>query len=179
MTHTQTPRIPALDEHSAPGQLDLIRDIRSERGGELLLLYRVLLNSPPLAEGWLKLLTAVRQQTSLDGRIRELIILQIAALNGAQYEFEAHVPFARREGVDDAVLWSIEKGEVPDSLTPRERLALRYAGQMTREIQVPDALFNELRQHYTAAEILELTVVAGAYNMVSRVLVALDIKTEH
>lgn len=179
MANSRTPRIPALDERSSPDLLDLIQEIRSERGGELLLLYRVLLNSPPVARGWLKLLTAVRQHTNLDGRIRELIILQIAALNGARYEFEAHVPFARREGVDDVTLASIEKGEVPDSLTPRERLALRYAGQMTREIQVPDTLFNELRQHYTEGEILELTVVAGAYNMVSRVLVALDIKTEH
>ncbi len=75
----------------------LAEQIRAERGGRLLLLYRVLLNSPPVAMGWLKLFTALRQQTQMPGRLREIVILRIAALNKAEYEYEAHVPFAKTE----------------------------------------------------------------------------------
>jgi hypothetical protein len=36
-----------------------------------------------MAAGWLKLLTAVRQQGRLPGTLRELIIMRVAALNRA------------------------------------------------------------------------------------------------
>ena len=77
----------AEDEHAA-----LIAQIKEERGGRLINLYKMLLNSPPVARGWLNLLTAVRQQCQLASRYRELAILRIAILNGADYEYVSHVP---------------------------------------------------------------------------------------
>ena len=49
------------------------------------------------------MLTAIRQKTAL-ARLRELIILRVATLNGAPYEFEAHVPHARQAGMPDALI---------------------------------------------------------------------------
>jgi alkylhydroperoxidase family enzyme len=46
---------------------------------------------------------------------------------------------------------------------------------MTQHIHVPDALFAEIAQHYAGKELLDLCITIGAYNMVSRVLVALHI----
>src|SRR3972149_1442468 len=40
----------------------LVERIERERGGKLLNLYRMLLHSPPVAQGWLGLFTAIRQQ---------------------------------------------------------------------------------------------------------------------
>ena len=62
--------------------------------GRISPLYQVLLNSPAVTEGWEAMLTAIRQKTALAPRLRELIILRVATLNGAPYEFEAHVPHA-------------------------------------------------------------------------------------
>ena len=62
----------------------------------------LLLLSPPLAEGWSVLLSAIRGQLDLDPALRELVILRIAVLNGADYEWQAHEPVARRCGVTDA-----------------------------------------------------------------------------
>ena len=51
----------------------------------------MLLHSPPVAEGWLAFLTAIRQRCELPGDVRELVIVQVAHLNGARYEAEQHV----------------------------------------------------------------------------------------
>jgi alkylhydroperoxidase family enzyme len=54
-------------------------------------LYRVLLHSLPVRR-WEVFLTAVRQQTALDPTLRELIILRVAVLNRADYEYRRTVP---------------------------------------------------------------------------------------
>jgi alkylhydroperoxidase family enzyme len=75
----------------------LVERIKRERGGKFLNLYKMLLHSPPVAEGWLAFFTAVRQSTELQGRYRELAILRIAVLNGAEYQFNAHAhDFSKR-----------------------------------------------------------------------------------
>ena len=49
---------------------------------------------------------------------------------------------------------------------------------MTLDIDVPDAVFDRLRQHYSNAQVVELTVLIGAYNMHTRVGRALRIDPE-
>jgi len=90
---------PDLDR---PEIAPLAERIKAERGGKLLNLYRMLLHSPPVAEGWLAFLTAIRQKCNLPARVRELVIMRIAVLNAAEYEFQAHLPFARAERVSEA-----------------------------------------------------------------------------
>ena len=66
--------------------------------GSVLHLYQMLLHSPPLAAGWLELMTQVRQNFELPGDLRELVIMRIAHLNGAPYEAAQHAPIALRVG---------------------------------------------------------------------------------
>ena len=87
-------RVPYQNESTKPDQAALIDRIKTERGGRLLNLYKALLNSSPVAEGWLNLFTAIRQKGKLPDRDRELAIMRVAVINGALYEFNAHVPFA-------------------------------------------------------------------------------------
>jgi 4-carboxymuconolactone decarboxylase len=47
---------------------------------------------------------------------------------------------------------------------------------MTVHVAVPDEVFGALRSHFDERQVLELTVTVGTYNMVSRVLVALDVR---
>ena len=47
---------------------------------------------------------------------------------------------------------------------------------MTRDIDVPDALFERVRAHFDDTQLVELFATVAAYNMVSRFLVALKIQ---
>jgi alkylhydroperoxidase family enzyme len=168
-------RLPLVGEGERPELKGLIETIKAERGGRLLDLYRVLLNSPPIAEGWLKLFTAIRQKSKLPGGLRELAILRVALLNGATYEYRAHVPFALKEGVPQEKIDALEGWRDSELYTPGERAVLAYTDAMTREIQVSDEVFAAVRAALDERETVELTATIAGYNLVSRFLVAMQL----
>lgn len=166
-------RIPYADLNN-PEAKPLVERIVAERGG-VLHLYQMLLQSPPVASGWLNFLTAIRQKSSLPAALRELVIMRVAVINGAPYEAEQHAPIALREGVSQAQLDDLNAWESSDKFDPTQRAVLGYTDAMTKGIQVPDAVFAALRAVFTDRLIVELTATVGAYNMVSRFLEALQI----
>lgn len=165
-------RIPYADAGN-PAIAPLVKRIEGERG-KVLNLYGMLLHSPPVAEGWLALLTAIRQKCSLSARMRELVIMRIAVINGADYEFRAHTPFALAEGISQQQIDALREGKI-HLFDPVEQSVLAYAESMTRDIRVPDAVFNAVKPHFNEREMVELTATIAAYNLVSRFLEAMQI----
>ena len=165
-------RIPYANQDD-PEVAPLVQRIKAERG-KVLKLYGMLLNSPPVAEGWLAFLTAIRQKCKLSGRIRELAIMRVAVLNDAPYEFRAHTPFALAEGFTAQQIEAL-RADTPQGFSDAEQAVLAYADSMTREIHVPDAVFDAIRPHFDERGIVELTATIAAYNLVSRFLEAMQI----
>jgi AhpD family alkylhydroperoxidase len=169
----------ATDPHPGtvgrPGDGEIVDRIRRRRGGHLTALDRMLLHSPPLANGWNSLLGAIRTECDLPGDVRELVILRVAALNGADYEWDAHEPVGRREGLTEADVDALRVDADGAGLTGAYRAARDYTDAMTRQVRVPAAVFAALREHYDDRQVVELTATIGAYNLVSRFLVALEV----
>src|ERR1044072_946947 len=93
-------RIPLIQEQDHPELAEVIERYRSGRRGKLINMYRMLLHAPALAESWFNHSNAVRWKTSLDGRLREVVIIRMAHLTGAQYVLRQHVPsLAAAEGL--------------------------------------------------------------------------------
>jgi alkylhydroperoxidase family enzyme len=166
-------RIPYADDKN-PEIAELAGQIRKERG-KLHNLYRMLLNSPPIARGWLNLLTAVRQQCKLSGRYRELSIMRIAIINGADYEYDNHVPFALKEGISQEQIDALRDWQKSKVFDAADRAVLEYTDSMTKEVHVPDNVFDALRPHFDTRELTELTATIAAYNLVSRFLEAVQV----
>lgn len=167
-------RVPLVEPGTHPELAAIEASIVAQRG-QVSLLYRVLLNSAALAEGWEKLLTAVRNKSSLPPDLREMVILRVATLNRAPYEFDAHQPVALKAGMTLAKIDALRAENPGAPLTRRELAVLNLTDAMTRDIQVPDALFEPLRQEFDAQGLTELVATIAAYNMVSRFLEALQI----
>jgi 4-carboxymuconolactone decarboxylase len=145
--------------------------------GRVSPLYQVLLNSPPVAHGWEQMLSAVRNRNSLPASLRELVILRVAVLNRASYEFDAHAPIALAAGVSQAVVDLMRQVSLkkPELLSKAELTAILLTDAMTRDIDVPDALYAQVQEHFNAQGQIDLVATIAAYNMVSRFLVALHI----
>ena len=166
-------RIPYADL-TQPEIRPLAERIVAERGS-LLHLYQMLLHSPPVAGGWLAYLTAIRQQSSLPGALRELVIMRVAVLNGAPYEAEQHAPIALKEGVTQAQLDALANWHAAACYDAEQRAVLAYCDAMTREVHVAAATFEAVSALMTPRLVVELTATIAAYNMVSRFLQALQI----
>jgi len=168
-------RIPYADLQS-PATRELVDAIVEQRGS-VLHLYHMLLHSPPVAEGWLAFLTAVRHKCELSGALRELVIMRVAMLNGAQYEADQHAPIALREGVSQAQLDALADWPTSNAYTPQQRAVLALTDSMTKDIHVPPSVFDAVRPHFSARELVELVTTIASYNMVSRFLEALQIQS--
>ena len=167
-------RIPPLARGTDPAAAAVEARLIAARG-QVSHLYQVLLNSVAAADGWEYFLTIVRQKLSLSPRLRELVILRIAVLNHAPYEFAAHVPHALRAGLSQSEIDGLREAR-HDALPALDRLVIAYTDAMTRDVHVDAALFAEVEAAFGARETVDLTVTIGAYNMVSRVLGALGIE---
>ena len=176
------PRIP-YKPHDNAGPEELVAAIRERRGGTLLNLDRMLLHSPPLTAGWGAFLGAVRTQLSVPYKLRELAMCAVAVLNGAEYERVHHGPhFLKAGGTQEQLdaLLDLDKASSDMALFDAvERAVLRLTLDMTRHIEVSDEVFGEIQaQLPDEQQIVELVGVIAAYNMVSRVIVALGVELE-
>ncbi|WP_240648761.1 carboxymuconolactone decarboxylase family protein [Variovorax beijingensis] len=176
MTTTITPsiRVPLVQPGTHPELAEVESRIMAERG-RVSLLYQVLLNSGPIASGWERMLTAVRNQTGVPADLRELMILRVAVLNGASFEYDAHVPHAQKAGVSAGKIDAVRQDVLSGVFAPLERLVLELTDAMTRQIVVPDELMGRVQQHFDPKGVVEVVATVAAYNMVSRLLVALNV----
>jgi alkylhydroperoxidase family enzyme len=172
-------RISYVEENDHPGLAELIGEIRNGRRGTLINVYKLLLHSPALAACWLDVINAARFKTALDGRLREIVIIRVGYLNRTDYVVKQHVPvLALPEGLSEAECEALADWQNSQFFNARERAVLAYADAMTREIVVPDDVFEALRLHFSEQQIVELTVLTGIYNMHTRVMTALRIDPE-
>jgi alkylhydroperoxidase family enzyme len=172
-------RIPLIEEAEHPELAEVIGRIKAGRRGGLLNVYKLLLHSPALAQTWFDHNGAVRWKTELSGRLREIVIIRIAHLNGVDYVLAQHVPgLAVAEGLSLAECEALADWRATALFDARERAALAYAEAMTLGTSVPDAVFAEVRRHFGDREIVELSVLIGTYIMHNRVMKALAIDLE-
>jgi len=189
MSHTQgyraatmPLRIPQLADTQL-GPPEVVQAIRQRRGGTLLNLDRMLLNSPAFAVGWNAFLGAVRTSLTLEARLRELAICAVAVLNRADYELLQHAPDWLATGGTQAQL--VRLHDVDAALqdatlfSETERAVLQLTVEMTRHVQVNDACFARVQRALVSTQAqVELVGVIATYNMVSRFLEALQVAPE-
>ena len=167
-------RVPLVVPGSRPELQALEARIMAERG-RISLLYQVLLNSAPIAQGWEAMLTAVRNRSGVPADLRELAILRVAVLNRARFEFEAHVPHALNAGVTPAQIGALHDTVLPPVFSEAQQQVLALTDHMTLHVEVPNDLMDALNRRYSPTLVVELVATVAAYNMVSRFLVALHV----
>lgn len=169
-------RIPYIKENEHPELAEMIASVRARRAGDLSPVARMLLHSPSLADGWMKLFTVIRYQTTFSPRLRELIVARIGVRNGARYEVEAHRSHALDEGVTPAQLDAIADWRNSALFDANDRAVLTYTDAITDDIKVSDEVFAGVRALFDDRQLVELTGTIAAYSLVSRFLVALEIE---
>jgi len=174
-------RIPSWTPEAAPRDPALIEAILKRRGGKFINLDLGLLWSEPLARGWNAYVGAVRRELAIDPKVKEIAICTVARLTGADYEFNHHWPEYVKAGGDDRLrprIMDPDSAATDTEFSNDERLAIRYATVMTRDVKVPNSLFALMKARFSTTELVELTAAIATYNMVARFLVALEVESE-
>jgi 4-carboxymuconolactone decarboxylase len=172
-------RVPLIEETKHPELAESIAKIKGARGGRLINIYRLMLHSPALANAWFDLNQAVRYGTEIDGQSRELAVIRVAILNGVEYVQRAHGPaYALKEGLTPEQVAALSDWRASQLFNAQQRALLAYTDAMTENIEVTDDVFDNARKHFSERQIVELTMLIGAYNMLTRFLKALKVDPE-
>ncbi len=173
-------RVKYVDETSHPELIEEIKTVRAQRRGKLIPVYGLLLNSPELALSWMQFLNAVRWKIKLSSRLREMVILRVALHNKSEYVIEVHRKnFTEADGLSHAECDALLKKKIPQGIFNTEEMSVvSYVDQLTLKAQVDDEVFAAVKAHLSDRQMVELSVLIGAYNMHTRVMSALRIDAE-
>lgn len=146
-------------------------------GRPVLNLYRVLANQPEALASFLGMSAYVRDGSSLDPRLRELLILATAHGLVQEYELVQHTEIARRAGLGPDKIGAA-KGGALDALDARERCAVEYARAVARARDCDDATFARLREHFDDAVVADVVLTVAWYHLCAAVLGPLRVELE-
>ncbi|MEU8800748.1 carboxymuconolactone decarboxylase family protein [Spirillospora sp. NPDC048819] len=131
-----------------------------------------------LFRGWLWFAGRLMPGGTLPRRETELVILRVAHLRDCRYEFDHHVRLARRAGVRERDVERLKEGPDAAGWNPRERAILTATDQLHDRRDLDDDAWTALRTYLTEGECVELTVLAGHYEMLATVITALRIQPD-
>lgn len=143
-----------------------------------LSVFRMLLRHPKLAKSLQDLLVTLLFGSSLDGRLRELVIMRIGWVSGSEYEWTQHWRVATQLGVTDADLVAVRDWPMSD-LGPAERAVLAATDETMETGMVSEGTWRACEEHLGDVEaLLELVVAIGNWRMFSSLLRSLAVPLE-
>ena len=116
-----------------------------------------------LAEAAPNLANALRA-SPLDERLREAVILRVAALHGSAYERMQHIGQVRKAGWSDEEIAGIESGAPPAELAD----LMRFVDECVRTGDVSDARFDAVLNALGARDLATVLLLIGHYMMIAR-----------
>lgn len=135
----------------------------------LLNIFRMMTNADTCFVPLIRLGGAILGAQQLEAKLRELVILQVAHIEGGEYEWVQHVPIAISVGATQAQVDAIKSQALDSpSFTALERLALRFTEQVVNRVKADESIVRELMQSLSPREIVELILAIGFYMMVAR-----------
>ena len=108
----------------------------------------------------------VSHHSELEPSLLELVRLRASQLNGCAYCIDMHTKDARARGESEQRLYALTAWRETPFYTARERAALAWTEALTLISQdhAPDEVFDQAREHFTAKELVDLTMAIIAIN---------------
>ena len=147
-------------------------------GRPILNLYRELANQPPALAAFLQMSRYVRDRSSLDAGLRELVILATANVLEQPYETAHHTTAARAAGVSTDKIAAVGLGGSLDDLSEPERAAVEFAREASVSRSMSAETFSRLSSLFSAEEIVDLVVTVAWYHLCAVILGTLGIELE-
>ncbi len=94
---------------------------------------------------------------------------------GSSYEWAQHVVLARECGVTPEQMEAMGEWSSSTVFDARDRAVLAYTDEVSQQVRVQDATFQEVARYLDEDSIVELTLCVGFWGMVARLLEALQV----
>ena len=137
---------------------------------------KALAHRPEMLKSFLSFYATVGR--SLDRKLYEMIYLRVSFINGCRYCTQHHLASSKRTGLT-AEDWAALKAGNYSRYSEKERAALIYVERLTRAPhEITETDFDELKKHFSEAEIVDIHMLAGLANLTNHFTDPLGLELE-
>jgi AhpD family alkylhydroperoxidase len=113
--------------------------------------------------------------SGLEASLRGLVKLRASLMNGCEYCITLHTAELKKANEPEERIASLAEWRVAKLYTERERAALAWTEAVTniQDGHAPDAVYDEVRAHFSDVETVNLTLVISTINAWNRIAIAL------
>lgn len=165
-------RLPLREHSDVPEEFQYL--LESEVGD--LNMIRAIANNPPILQSYLRWGKVLAEDSGLDRRQFELVVLTSAAALDAPYEWQQHVSFAVDAGLTEAGLRELADGGVPTTEAD-ERALVEYVRAFVRNDVTPEE-HEALVESFDDGQIVGIVMVCSFYLANAYIVDALDVAVD-
>jgi len=132
--------------------------------------FKTIIRCPRLFQRFLPLAIYIHQESALPSRDRELLILRIAWLCQAEYEWSHHAISGKQAGLTDQEILRITKGPNAEGWNPFDASLLQAVDELHKNAFISNSTWVALAEQYTEQQLMDLIFAVGTYNLVSMAL---------
>lgn len=127
---------------------------------------------------WLRFAGALMPGGRLPRADTELVILRVAHNCGCEYEWHHHERIAQAAGLSLPDVERVREGADAGGWSERQALLLLAADELHAERRLSDELWDRLRALLSDAELIELCMLTGHYEMLAMTLNSLGVQPD-
>jgi 4-carboxymuconolactone decarboxylase len=143
--------------------------------GRLIGPYNTFLLHPEVAAKFSEFQAAEATYTTLSPRVREVVIVAVGAVWGADYELYAHTTLARNAGLSEHAVTTLANGGIPDDLSEHEKIAAHLTSQLSTRHRVDDELYREAEKAFGTTGLFDIAALIGQYHTVCAALTLFEV----
>jgi len=125
---------------------------------------------PALAGAYHLFVAHLLYRTTLTARQRELLVLRVAAIRGAEYEWAQHVVLALDAGLTRDDVTAVRDGTGRDRWTTVEAALLAAADELVADARISDATWQALAAEMSDQQLLDVVFTVGGYDVLAMML---------
>ncbi|ABW13109.1 Carboxymuconolactone decarboxylase [Parafrankia sp. EAN1pec] len=167
-----------LTDFIADFRATVIGDTGSAGGQSGANLLGTLARYPALTIAFLRFNGHALYGTSLSARQRELLVLRVASLRQAEYEWAQHVVLAEAAGLSDDEIRRVTEGPDAAGWTPLESALVRAAGELIADGAVGDQTWKTLADELDEHQLMDVVFTVGTYEMVAFALRSFGVEAD-
>jgi len=168
-------RIPLASIEQQP---EPIQQFMARRGD--LNVFRLLANAPHAFVGWAQMVDELFDSPTFSLRMREVVILRVAHLQGSRYELAQHTGIARAAGLTEQQINAILDADDIDAagFSHTERTALAVVTELCSTHRLRDDSFAVAHAVFGDEAFTELLMIVSCYYGLALVLNAVDLDVD-
>ncbi|MBC7172954.1 MAG: carboxymuconolactone decarboxylase family protein [Polyangiaceae bacterium] len=149
----------------------IARVIGLASGGKSPHVFTTLARHRGLFRRWLVFASGLMPGGMLKRAETELVILYVARLMRCEYEWDHHARLGKKAGVSDEAIERIRQEEIDSARwSPREHALLNACRELHEHREIREEAWRELAAQASEAEIIELCLLVGHYQMLAMTL---------